>query len=59
MYTDKIAVKKDTVKILEIGDKVRINNVPRSCLVYKGRCNLRKEFVAILGEKCTERKDEQ
>lgn len=59
MFSDEIAIKKDTVKILEMGEKVRVTNVPRSCLVYKGKCDLRKELVAILGEKCTEREDKQ
>lgn len=59
LTSNEVAVKKDTVKILEISGIIRVNNVPRGCLEYKGKCNLRKEFLAILDEKCTERKDEQ
>lgn len=59
LTSNEVAVKKDTVKILEISGIIRENNVPRSCLEYKGKCDLRKEFLAILGKKCTERKDEQ
>lgn len=59
LISDEFAVKKDIVKILEISNTVRVNNVPRSCLEYRGKCDLRKEFLAIIGEKCTERKDEQ
>ena len=41
-------MKRDEVKIIEIGEKVFGNVVPRGALEYRGKVNFRKELLDII-----------